>query len=137
MKKILFISLIIVVGTVFYPNRVNAQTKALQNLFKASLPKEFIVEPDPDNPYQGTWLHLVKPREYGRTVIAIVGTTATIHIIESGLKGWSERETFYDIDKNPEFRLSEDKNTLQRMIITYGPDNNVRSSKLDSTFERY
>ena len=135
--KIIFAVLVLLIGTIFLPDHANAQTRALQNLYKASLPEEYIVESDSDNPYQGTWLHLVRAREYGRTVIVIKGTTAKFYHLGSGLRGWSEGDTFYSVDTNPEFNLSDDKNTLQLMIITYGPDNSIRSSKLDSTFERY
>jgi len=140
MKKLFFISLFVIVGTIFFPYYASAQTKSKslqQKLFKSSLPERFIVEPDPDNPFQGTWFYLVNPREYGRSIFVIEGTTAKTYTIESATKGWVEGTTYYNVDTNPEFRLSEDKNILQQMIITYGPDNSVKSSKLSSTYERY
>jgi hypothetical protein len=137
MKNLLFVFLIVFIGTMSF---AQSDLSFQQRQFKSSLPEQFIIESDPDNPYQGTWLWLEKASIFGDAIVVIEGTTATLYSARMELLGkrWRGGETFFhNIDTSPEWVLSEDKNTLQRMEITYNSDNSVRSSRTYRTYVRY
>jgi hypothetical protein len=116
MKKTNIVSLVLLFGTMSLI--IGCATTPL-------IPERYIVQPDPDNPYQGTWYYMTSPTQYGNGVLVVQGMRATYYYTEKYL--WTEGTT-YIIDANlDEWRLDDGGDTLFHMD----------GSKIVSRFSRY
>jgi len=122
MKKMLFVFFILIVCTIFLGCVSTVVNTVLTN---PAPPAEYIVEADPNNPYQGTWLQLAPsgPLYVGgrhQYLIVIEGNIATTYLFEPGTfgsgRGWN-RISVSPVNDN--YWISDDGNILTVNNISY------------------
>jgi hypothetical protein len=94
------------------------------SLAALSIPKQYIVEPDPDNPLQGTWISFD-----GHSMQVIEGMNGTYCALKKGLLSYSVSPiTQYQIEKTEDgYSVGDQKIILNGDRLTVG----------SFTYERY
>ena len=108
MKKTKIVSLVLFIGIIFLLSGC------------ASTPDDLYVSPDPENPFQGTWLYTG-----GSTFMHIIQGTNGAFYIKAGYSGW-RKNAVYTIEQNGDtyvtsnnWRIRVDGNILTVENMTY------------------
>ena len=120
MKRRIF-TLLFLVGLIL----MSCVTNLITGPDDVDVPEEFLIPRDPNNPFQGTWLHMRTPTQFGEVIITVEGMTITRYEFvippRSGALSylipptWEQRGYFF-IDSSPdEWRLNSENNILYRM----------------------
>jgi len=98
---------------------------------KKIINEDMIVQPDPENPFQGTWFYNVRGNYY--FVNVIVGMRATAYHYISKREGW-KRHSVYTIEQKGDIYTIQSPLGGDSQLLLY--DDNLLTI-LNITYERY
>jgi len=77
------------------------------------IPQKYIVEPDLNNPFQGSWIYITDSGSLGRGMLVINGYNAVSYSLKDAITGWVEGVHYIVNPNSPtEWRLNDDKQIL-------------------------
>jgi hypothetical protein len=95
--KLIFVIFILLLGTIFITNAFSVEVDY----------DELLVEPDPDNPFQGTWIAKIS----GLTYIHVInGMKGEWYMYSTRSSKWEKRASYTIIPKNDGFVTSTNWN---------------------------
>jgi hypothetical protein len=92
--------------------------------------EKYIVESDPNNPYQGSWIYITDIGSLGRGMLVINGYNAISYSLKDAISGWVEGVHYIvNPDSPTEWRLSDDKQILTHQFQYEGRQVIVRYAR--------
>ena len=125
MKKLILLSVFFITVSVLCLGETPASLKKV-------ITSDMIIQPDPENPFQGTWFYESSRNNFWVTIIE--GMTGTVYLRVSPSRQWKRQSVFIIEKKDDVYVIPSPLGGDSQLILT---NNNNLLTILNTTYERY